>query len=194
MLLLISRRFIPAAFIATVLCGLVYGVTQQSLRGNANDPQIRLAEDAAAELAAGTPVMNVVSFSASSTPVDIETSADPYVLAFDQSGAPIIGNGFLRGSLARLPLGVFNYVMAHGEERVTWEPTPGVRQAAVIVKMQNPNSAIGFVLAGRSLRDTENRIDSMGDIIAGAWFFLIGGLLILELFFAAIESPRKKRR
>jgi len=49
----IARTWIPLAFVATVLCGFVYGGIQQVYRNAADDPQIQMAEVAAAALAAG---------------------------------------------------------------------------------------------------------------------------------------------
>ena len=49
----ILRYWLPLAAVTTLLCGLIYLAVQQSLRWGANDPQIQMAEDAAAALAAG---------------------------------------------------------------------------------------------------------------------------------------------
>jgi hypothetical protein len=50
----ILRHWLPLAAVTTLLCGLVYLAVQQSLRQGANDPQIQMAEDAAAALVAGS--------------------------------------------------------------------------------------------------------------------------------------------
>ena len=51
---LVVRRalafFLPVAVLATLCCGFVYTAVQQDLRMGANDPQLQLAEDAAAFL------------------------------------------------------------------------------------------------------------------------------------------------
>ena len=44
------KTWVPLTIGTTLLCGLVYLATQQSIRQGANDPQIQMAEDAAAAL------------------------------------------------------------------------------------------------------------------------------------------------
>lgn len=194
----IVRRFVPMAFLATMVCGLVYLVAQQSLRTEANDPQIQMAEDTAAGLQGFVVAPGLVP----SDSVDISTSLAPYVVIYNSSGTPVAGNGFLQGTLPNLPAGVFAYVQAHGEDQFTWQPRPSVRQAVVItsfnsVKTPNfpdsyPNS--GFVMAGRSLREVEireNQVEFETDI---AWIPTLIGLFILEIFFAVAEERIAKKK
>lgn len=49
----ILRQWVPLAVLGTVLCALVGAAVQPVLRGLANDPQIEMAEDAAAALERG---------------------------------------------------------------------------------------------------------------------------------------------
>jgi hypothetical protein len=44
----ILRAWLPIAVVTAAFCGLAYLTVQQSLRQGANDPQIQMAEDAAA--------------------------------------------------------------------------------------------------------------------------------------------------
>ncbi len=183
----IIRRFIPLAFLATALCGLVYLAVQQAERQGANDPQIQMAEDAAAQLATGTSTIGIIP----ATPVDINTSLAPYIVIYDASGNPIAGNGILDGTLPNLPAGVFNYAANAGEDRFTWQPRSDIRQAVVVVPAGD--SSGGFVMAGRSLREVEIREDHTQAETAAAWLFSIGGLLILEVIFAFIEATWRKK-
>jgi hypothetical protein len=48
------------------------------------------------------------------------------------------------------PPGVFASVSANGEDRVTWQPAPGVRSWIVVDAFRG-----GFVIAGRSPGDSE---------------------------------------
>jgi hypothetical protein len=69
-----------------------------------------------------------------------------------------------------------DYVRTHGQDRVTWQPEPGVRIAAVVVRYQGAQP--GFVLAGRSLREVEVREDN-AELIAGvAWIFTLAATLV----------------
>lgn len=184
MIFTITRRFLPLAFIATVLCGLVYLAVQQSLRHGANDPQIQMAEDAAAELGMGISTQAVVP----SGTVDVTQSLAPYLVIFDDSGHPIAGNGILEGALLHLPSGVFDYVRNVGEDRFTWQPRPDVRSAVVLVRVHK--SSTGFVMVGRSLREVEIREDQAELEAAAAWIFLIIGIFILEGIAAFWEKKK----
>ena len=131
------------AVIITGCSGLIYAVGQQDLRQSADDPQIQMAEDAAAKLAGGQQVQSIVP----TEKVDIAKSLAPYIIVFDATGKPIASSAQLDGQTPTIPPGVFDYVRQHGEDRITWQPQPGVRSAVVVTQFQGPNS--GFVVAGR---------------------------------------------
>ncbi|MCL4395760.1 MAG: hypothetical protein M1482_13325 [Chloroflexi bacterium] len=159
----VLRFWLPLAVVITLLAGLLYGVVQQVNRISANDPQIQLAQDAASALSAGEPVALVVP----ADKVDIAHSLAPYVVAFDDSGKVVASSGYLNGAYPALPSGVFDYVRANGEDRITWQPQPGVRSALVVTRVSGPQP--GFVMAGRSLREVENRIDGIGLLVVLGW-------------------------
>jgi len=82
-----------------------------------------------------------------------------------------------RGRACGLPPGVLDYVRQNGEDRITWQPRPGVRMASVVVGFGGVKS--GFVLAARSLREIEKRGDQ-AELEAGlAWIAALGVSLIL---------------
>ena len=145
----IGKKWIPFGFLSVVLCGLVYLTAQQSLRLSANNPQIQMAEDTAASINNGTEPLLLVPQGS----VNLATSLSPYLAIFDASGTPIAGNGLLEGKLPSLPAGVFNYTRTAGEDRFTWQPRTGVRNAVVLIHTNSPTAS--FVLAGRSLREVE---------------------------------------
>jgi hypothetical protein len=165
--------WLTLAALATAVCLLVYYVQQQAWRAAANDPQIQIARDAAAALAAGKTVDAVVP----KDTVDMERSLAPFLIVFDEKGAVVGASGALRGNVPRLPGGVLEYVRDRGEERVTWQPIGGVRIASVIVSYSGARQ--GYVLAGRSLDETENRISQFGTAIALAWLATLVGLLVV---------------
>ena len=159
--------------LASAVCLLVYVVAQQTWRASANDPQIQLARDAAAPLAAGRAADTVVPREA----VDMERSLAPFLIAFDTNGQVLAASGKLRGQVPGVPKSVLEYVRTHGEDRITWQPIGGVRIASVIVSYSGSRS--GYVLAGRSLEETESRISQFGTLIALAWGATLVGLLLV---------------
>src|SRR4051794_505557 len=107
---------------------LVYVSTQQSLRLGANDPQIQLAEDAAAQLAAGKESTSLIP----TTTVDIDRSLAPFMIIYNSDGSLAASSAQLNGHNPVLPDGVLNDVATNnqqiavmgksqpGELRFTW--------------------------------------------------------------------------
>lgn len=160
------------------LSGLLYVTVQQVLRSYANDPQIQMAEDAAAVLGAGEQVQSFVP----AQKIDIATSLAPFMIVFDASGNPLASSAQLDSQTPVIPSGVFDYVRQNGEDRITWQPQPGVRIAAVVTRFQGTHQ--GFVLVGRSLREVEIREDNLLHIDLLGWAcLLIVSFLVSFLFF-----------
>jgi len=168
----IVRSWLPLAVAITLLSGVIYGAVQQVLRQDANDPEIQMAQDAAAALTAGAAPESL----APAAPVDIALSLAPYMVVYDDTGRPLVGSGRLHGGLPVMPSGVFEYVRQHGMDKVTWQPEPGVRSATVIVPAGGAHP--GFVMAGRSLREVENRVDNLGNIILVGWWGTMAAALL----------------
>jgi hypothetical protein len=95
----------------------------------------------------------------------------------DDGGKILSTSGQLSGAPRAIPSGVLDHARQSGEERVSWQPEPGVRVAAVVVRYRG--SPGGFVLAGRSLAETEARVVKFQQLIGLAWAFVVGGLLVL---------------
>jgi hypothetical protein len=181
----ILKSWLPLAIVTTGLCGLVYLTAQQVLRMNANDPQIQMTEDTAAALEAGSSPADLLP----ERQVDIATSLAPFLVIYNDQGIPQISNGRLNGELPELPAGVFGYVKENGEDRITWQPEAGVRVAAVVVLYTGEES--GYVMAGRSLREVEKRVDQLGMIAVVAWLaILIASFLIVAFLEIVISNKR----
>ena len=159
----IMRIFFPLAVVITLFSGMLYVAAQQVLRQSANDPQIQMAEDAATTLASGKAVESVVPASL----VDIAASLAPYLVVYDDAGKPVAASGLLHNQMPALPPGVFDYARQKGEDRITWQPEPGVRGAAVVTRVDG--SRPGFVLAGRSLREVESRETNIEMLVGLGW-------------------------
>lgn len=161
----VLARWLPMALVISFSTILIYGGGQQSYRQNADDPQIQIARDTAWWLHAGRPMEQLLP----KEPVAIETSLASYLIIFDTTGQALTGTGQLHGQLPTVPYGVLDVADEEGENRVTWQPEPGVRSAIVVVPYQY-GATRGYVLAGRSLMMVEDRIGQLG-----LWCFLAGG-------------------
>jgi hypothetical protein len=149
---------------------------------NANDPQIQMAEDIAAALETGVSPAGLLP----DQQVDIATSLAPFLAIYDALGVPQASSGLLHGELPELPAGVFQYVKDKGEDRVTWQPEPGVRVAAVVVRYAGEQS--GYVMAGRSLHEVEKRVDQLGKIAVLAWVAILGVSLVIVALLEIVHG------
>ncbi len=176
-----ERNYLAFFAVVTIFAGLTYAAVQQSFRQGANDPQIQMAEDTAKSLSQGHSFQSILK----SDKIDIASSLSPYIVIFNSNGEPIASSGFLDGQMPKVPLGVFDYVRMHEEDRVTWEPKPGVRSAAVVRSYTDDSP--GFVLVGRSLREVEERVDMLFKMVAIAWLMTIFSVTFILL----AKKPRK---
>ena len=175
------KYWLGAAIIISALCAFTYIAIQQVIRQSANDPQVQMAEDTAAKLAKGQSPQDIVS----KDNVDIATSLAAYTIVFDANGKPIASSAQLNGQTPTIPSGVFDSVRKNGEDRITWQPQDGVRSAIVVTQFKGSNS--GFVLAGRSLRETETLEDNILHLITFNWLFLL--LLALPIVAIVFRKP-----
>jgi hypothetical protein len=143
-------RWLPLAALAVGLCLLVHVSVQQVLRSGGDDPQVQMAEDAARALEAGAAPEALLP-----PPVEVGKSLAPFLIILDDRASVRASSGTLDGKQVLPPAGILDFVRSHGEERVTWQPGTGVRLATVVVRVAEP--APGFVVAGRSLREVEER-------------------------------------
>ena len=165
--------FVPAAVLATALCGLVYVEVQQGLRSGANDPQYQMATDAGAQLDAGAAPASVVG---SGRVVDLATSLAPFVIVFDRNHSILATNATLDGAQPAPPHGVLDAARPSSPNVVTWQPRLGVRIATVTVTWTG-----GTVLAGRSLQQVEVR-ETNAELIAGlTWLASLVALLAASI-------------
>ena len=152
---------------------VVFVVAQQIERLGADSPQLQMAEDASAALAAGSPAASLLHGPA----VDVARSLAPFIVVLDASGKPVVSSGVLDASVPVPPPGVLAHVRRDGSSRITWAPRAGVRLAAVVERANGP--ATGFVVAARSLRQTEDAISTIGRLVAFIWLCGTAGLIAL---------------
>ena len=162
--------------ISTILALALYSIPQQVLRQGLNDPQIQMAGDTAARLEQGATPAEVVPVGS----VDMVRSLSPFVIAYDDQGRPLASQAQLEGKAPAPPRGVFEYVRQHGEERVSWQPIPGaarsLRIAAVVQRVNGAHP--GFVLAGRNMREVEDRIEQVEHMAGLAWLGMLGLIVV----------------
>jgi hypothetical protein len=180
------RYWIPLAVVTTGLVGLVYLAVQQDLRMGANDVPAQIAQDTAASIAKGSEPWTVTG----REDVEISTSLAAWSLVFDDTGKVVAGTPVLDGKQAVPPAGVFSVTKASGQDRVTWQPRAGVRQAVVAVRVAGGK---GVVMAGHSLTETEAHVDHLTQIAGAAWVAILAAAFVASLLFVSAPMPLPSR-
>lgn len=154
--------WLPLGIAITGMCLFVYAAIQQNYRQSLNDPQVQLAEDAARVVAAGVPATSLIPDGGK---IDMDASLSPWLALYDAQGAPLASSALLNNTVPQIPAGVLDTARAKGENRISWQPEPGVREAIVVVKAGDK----GFAVAGRNMREVEARESSLGFMALVAW-------------------------
>lgn len=183
----ILKTWLPLAIGLTLVCGIVYVVVQQVYRQSANDPQIQIAEDAALALGNGQPPESFLG----GGKVDMALSLAPYLIIFDETGKPLVSGVELDNQVPIPPAGVFDFTKRNKQDWITWQPRSGIRHAAIIVYFNGKQT--GFVLAGRSMREVENRIDNLGLGILLGWLFTLFCILIVIVLIELFSQKNAKQ-
>ena len=172
---------LAAALIGAGVTLFTAAAVQQNYRLSANDPQIQLAEDAAAGLSKGLQPEAVVG----SQKVDASASLAPFVTVYS-GGKPyqaLATSGyFTDNKILAPPPGAFDTARATGEDRFTWQTLEGQREAAVLVYADSPQPA--YVLAARNLREVESREQSLRAMSTAT----LTGIIIVALAAAYLLS------
>ena len=155
----VLRHWLQSAVVIVAMCALIFVVTQQTLRWYANDPQIQMAGDGAKALEKGAAPETL----ATQGTIDVEQSLAPFIMVIDDTGRVIFSSGQANGKPPTLPLGVLEYTRKQGEDRITWTLIDGMRIATVVKRYEGTTA--GFILVGRSLREVEDRINTISDIV-----------------------------
>jgi hypothetical protein len=175
--------WIAGAVLITFAAGaawLGYGV---SLRSGGDQQPLRLATRAASLLEAGSRPADILP-----PAINMAASPAPFVMVFDRQHHVLASSGRLNGRMPALPGGVLAWAARHGEDRITWEPRPGLREAAVIEPYGQPRP--GFVLAAQSLQTISARQRTLTWSIACCWLAaLTVSFQITRLLPARIRPP-----
>jgi hypothetical protein len=169
----ILKVWLPFIVVISAFCLLAYATVQQSLRQGLNDPQIQMAEDAAYALDHGKTIEEVVP----AEMIDMDRSLAPFYIIYNSAQQPVAASGTLNDSLQTVPNGVLKFAKDNGENRLTWQPQPSTRIAAVIVPYKD-----GFVLAGRNMREVEEREAQASQFASITWVLAMVATLAVIVF------------
>jgi hypothetical protein len=176
----ILKLLVISVILVTLFSLMVYGVAQQMLRMSANYIPLQLATDVVNKLERGFSPNSIVL----PAKIEISSSLYPFVMILDQNKKVLITSATLSGNVPEIPKGTFDWVATHGQDKVTWQPYSGIREALVIDKYTN-GPMTGYVVAGENLKLTEDTTDLIGRDILIGWFvinvFATASIIFLEI-------------
>ena len=167
----------------TVFFCTLYVAIQQQYRQSADDPQIAMTELLIASLTSGD--KNLDSSVAKNLVIGDATSLSPFVAVLNASKEPVYSMGGLKddkGSIVLPPIAVFDYVKSLPlgiQQRFTWETKEGLRFATVVERYEAVDGSEGFVMVARSLREVENREQTLVYTVFTGWLVAVGGFIIM---------------
>ena len=177
----ILKAWLPFAVTISAFCLLVYAAVQQAYRQSADDPQIQMANDAVTALNHGHSADMLIP----ATKVSVSDSLAPFLIIYDSSGKEVASSAVLDDESPALPDGVLDSTKQLGENRISWQPRTGVRIATVIVSYKD-----GFVLAGRNMREVEQREAQVSTFAGMTWILAMLGTLAIIIFGEFFLSER----
>lgn len=175
-------HWLPLGVTIIGVAGLIYLPLQQAYRAGLDDPQIQMVDEAVQMLSIGRVPAEVVPriiFRA-------DVLLTPFIAIYDKAGTPLEADATIDNAPPKPPMGVFDYALAHGEDRVTWQPTSGTRIALVVKPV--PNNSGWFVAAGRNMKEIEMRETRLTGMIG------VGTLVLLIVSFLADAWSDEMRR
>jgi hypothetical protein len=155
--------WIVGAFVLSALIAGMYLAAHNIERSGADDAGQRLASQVASSQ----------DPSVDAPRVDLAESLAPFFVIYDTAGNPVAGSGYLDGALASVPKGVITTAAAQGSDRVSWQPRAGLRFAVIAIA-----DGDRVVLAGQSLKPSEDRIAQLGLLLLLGW---AGGIVVLAI-------------
>jgi hypothetical protein len=171
-----------AAAVTTIVCGLITVSVQQNYRMSLNDPQIEIAENIANDLTAGATPEQIVS----QGKTDLTKTLSPFVAIYNDQGQAVVSSALYNNAPPVPPSGTFETARARGEYRFSWQPAKGVREA-IVLRHYVTDKTSGFVLAGRSMREVEQREQNLSIMALVAW---LASLVVIAVAALLCRKPK----
>ena len=168
--------WIGAALLVCIVFATVFVAITETIKFDANNPQIQLATEAADALNGGKEPTDVVSGR-----VNLGSSLAPFTIVYSKTGKAVAGNGYLDGQLPTVPENLLISSDLSGYHAGIWQPRDGLRFATVVT-----TSSQYYVLSGRSTLEVDQLISRISLIL------LTGALLGMIAVVTIILIVRKR--
>lgn len=179
-----SLRFwywLIAVLSAAVLVAFVYTAMQQNYRQAANDPQIQYVEDLTKALDEGAASAEALG---GGNMVDPRSSLAPFLIVAGEDKKVVTSTIQIDGNTPGLPEQVLE-AAKKGQQRVTWKPHKDASIALVVQQFKGEKP--GFLLVGRSMKETDKRVRQLMYFSIATW-----AILTALISIAFLIRPKNK--
>lgn len=176
------RLWLAIVGASTLVLGAAYAMVQQSTRLAADNLPLTTAESVRYSLVRGAEPKDVIP----TVKTDLSSDSSAFVIITDSTRHILASSTMLSGKTPLPPSGVFEYTKTHGTDHFTWEPAPGVRLATRVLSYSSSLGG-GFIIAGQSLKQTEDRINTYTALAVAAWVAVVGWVSLILIL------PTRKR-
>lgn len=99
--------------------------------------------------------------------IELTKSESVFTIIYDEEGKVVASGATLNGADPIIPKGVIDFTLKNGKDWLTWQPQADVRIASIVEKTTGDNPKI--VLIGRLMKESENRIIRIGQMLVFGW-------------------------
>ena len=181
------RIWLTFVGVSIILIGTAYAMVQQSTRLAANDLPMAAAQTAKHELESGSQPNDVIP----AVKTNLRSDSTVFLTITDNAEHVLASSATLDGQPSLPPAGTFAFTKDHGSDHFTWQPKDGVRLATYMMRYgTSPND--GFIVAGRSLKQAEDRIETYTWLAMAGTVAVIAFASLTLLIPTANKTSRKK--
>lgn len=170
--------FLTLVLMSTIAFAAIFFSSRNSLRQQANDPQVEVTEQVAGIMRQGAPLDAIVS---GAEQIDLATSDTLFVALYDKDKNLAGATATVNGQPLSIPAESFDQASVNGGYRFDWVVTDGREIAGVMKQVDD----LGYVVAGRSLAEYELRVAPLFRPLLIGWIASI----LLSLFLASLLRP-----
>jgi hypothetical protein len=178
-----SLSWVSIAFSITALCMLIFAAVQQLNRLTLYEQSAEVTQRILYGIKSGQDVpKNLLPV------VDLQYERGVFIVLYDAATNKAMETIMVDGKTVNVPVGVLNYAKAHGNHRVTWQPTKNVREAIIVTYVSGSRPV--YVVVGKSVLEAESRIETIGKLILIGWFLTLVGSFVLSVVLLRISKQK----
>jgi hypothetical protein len=191
--------WIVLAIAISFVFGFIFIATHQTIRSEANATLVDTAQNIAGYLENDDTIDSQIEQLSGqieqSTKVNLANSDKVFVSIYDGEGKPNASTGNVKGTARELDKGVIDTAKKNGVNKISWAPESDVRVAIVVYPIKKGDK--GYLVVGKSLKETESNITRIGKILLVGWIITLLitllSTIVLNNLIETLEDRKNKK-